>query len=420
MPYTYRKVDNKYCVYKKDSGKQVGCTDGNETALKKYLTALRMHEGILTDPLQEDLRKWVKQRWVDISRTKPGGGHPACGASADSKSRSGGKRAYPKCVPASKAAAMSDKEKESATRRKRDKYSGKGKPSKKAINVKTEAKGEKDACYYKVKARYDVWPSAYGSLALSACRKVGAANWGKKKKTNEIDYHSKLSRGHKPDWYQLHNTEFKPFDKSRDNTKYENLDPDTYTDTGKSSPYGSGYQKVKELNEVQGKTLHVYDFDDTLVKTKSDVIVQRADGSNYKLDSHAFATHKLKPGEKYDFANFDKIIDTSLPIMRNIQQIKKSLANPSIKTTILTARRIAFPIMKHLRDSYGINTYVVGTGSSDPEKKADWIEKQINRGYTNIKFMDDSLANLDAVQNRLQDKNVKLTLINATTGKQYK
>ena len=79
----------------------------------------------------------------------------------------------------------------------------------------------------------------------------------------------------------------------------------------------------ENLTEVQGKTLHVYDFDDTLVKTKSDVIVQRADGSTYKLDSHAFATHKLKPGEKYDFSNFDKIIDKSLPIMRNIQQIKK-------------------------------------------------------------------------------------------------
>jgi len=383
MPYTYRKVDNKYCVYKKESGKKVGCTDGTKTALKRYLTALRMHEGMLAEPLEEDLRKWVKQRWVDISRTKPGGGHPPCGASADSGSRSGGKRAYPKCVPASKAASMSDKEKESAVRRKRDKYSGKGKPSKKAINVKTEAKGEKDACYHKVKARYDVWPSAYGSLALSKCRKVGAANWGKKKKR-------------------------------------ENLDPDTYTDTGKSSPYGSGYQKVKELNEVQGKTLHVYDFDDTLVKTQSSVVVQRPDGSTYELDSHAFATHKLKPGEKYDFSNFDKIIKKSLPIMRNIQQIKKSLANPTIKTTILTARRVAYPIMKHLRDMYDINTYVVGTGSSDPEKKADWIEKQIDRGYTNIKFMDDSLANLEAVQNRLQDKNVNLTLINATTGKQYK
>jgi len=40
----------------------------------------------------------------------------------------------------------------------------------------------KDACYYKVKARYEVWPSAYASGALAKCRKVGAANWGNKDK----------------------------------------------------------------------------------------------------------------------------------------------------------------------------------------------------------------------------------------------
>ena len=45
-----------------------------------------------------------------------------------------------------------------------------------------EAAGEKDACYRKVKARYDVWPSAYASGALVKCRKVGAKNWGNKSK----------------------------------------------------------------------------------------------------------------------------------------------------------------------------------------------------------------------------------------------
>lgn len=33
---------------------------------------------------------------------------------------------------------------------------------------------KKDACYYKVKSRYRVWPSAYSSGALVKCRKVGA------------------------------------------------------------------------------------------------------------------------------------------------------------------------------------------------------------------------------------------------------
>jgi|TARA_R100000084_G_C4638663_1_gene142535 hypothetical protein len=41
---------------------------------------------------------------------------------------------------------------------------------------------KKDACYHKVKSRYSVWPSAYASGALVKCRKVGAANWGNKKK----------------------------------------------------------------------------------------------------------------------------------------------------------------------------------------------------------------------------------------------
>jgi hypothetical protein len=52
--------------------------------------------------------------------------------------------------------------------------------------IDEKKEGKKDACYHKVKARYDVWPSAYASGALVKCRKVGAANWGNKsKKKNE-------------------------------------------------------------------------------------------------------------------------------------------------------------------------------------------------------------------------------------------
>ena len=40
---------------------------------------------------------------------------------------------------------------------------------------------KQDACYYKVKSRYKVWPSAYASGALVQCRKKGAKNWGNKK-----------------------------------------------------------------------------------------------------------------------------------------------------------------------------------------------------------------------------------------------
>lgn len=46
--------------------------------------------------------------------------------------------------------------------------------------------GKKDACYHKVKSRYDVWPSAYASGALVKCRKVGADNWGTKSEASEM------------------------------------------------------------------------------------------------------------------------------------------------------------------------------------------------------------------------------------------
>ena len=61
----------------------------------------------------------------------------------------------------------------------------KRKKRKKRKKKKKKKKGKKDACYHKVRARYDVWPSAYASGALVKCRKVGAANWGNKSKTNE-------------------------------------------------------------------------------------------------------------------------------------------------------------------------------------------------------------------------------------------
>jgi len=61
---------------------------------------------------------------------------------------------------------------------------------------KGKGSGTKDACYYKVKSRYSVWPSAYASGALVKCRKVGAANWGNSKK-EEVEYEYEVpTKGH--------------------------------------------------------------------------------------------------------------------------------------------------------------------------------------------------------------------------------
>ena len=85
------------------------------------------------------LDKWFKQDWVDIGSKKKGGGHKKCGRS---KQKADSKRKYPKCVPAAKAARMSDSQKRSAVSRKRSKAQGVGgKPT----NVKTFASRKKAA-----------------------------------------------------------------------------------------------------------------------------------------------------------------------------------------------------------------------------------------------------------------------------------
>ena len=131
----------------------------------------------LQDLLGEDLHRWVKEKWTDQH------GRP-CG-SAETKG-------VKKCRPSVKVSkdtpktwkSFDKKEKEALVAQKRRVGMGDRTPKAEAV-VDEDKKAKRDACYYKVKSRYDVWPSAYASLALSKCRQVGAANWGNESK-NEV------------------------------------------------------------------------------------------------------------------------------------------------------------------------------------------------------------------------------------------
>ena len=134
--------------------------------------------------MNEDLNKWFKEKWVNIGK-KVDGKHPPCGTSGE-------KKGYAKCVPAAKAAGMSKKEKESATRRKRAAQNDAGRGGKDSsgqgkapINVSTKPKNETmnieeklnlflekncptdsakwSASKSAAKAKFDVYPSAYAN-----------------------------------------------------------------------------------------------------------------------------------------------------------------------------------------------------------------------------------------------------------------
>ena len=127
--------------------------------------------------MEEDLKKWFKEKWVRFGPDGKIRGDCARGSSSEGK---------PKCLPQSKAQALGKKGRASSAAKKRreDPNPERRGPAKNvATKVKEQELDEKqDACYRKVKSRYKVWPSAYASGALVQCRKKGAANWGNKDK----------------------------------------------------------------------------------------------------------------------------------------------------------------------------------------------------------------------------------------------
>jgi len=110
----------------------------------------------------------------------------------------------------------------------------------KVKDKKGKGSGTKDACYYKVKSRYSVWPSAYASGALVKCRKVGAANWGNKSEEFEVTGDNLTERG-----MGLHARQIQ-----KDKLKNSNKPSRNITRAGMRS---GTVEKVNEM-AVQGKT----------------------------------------------------------------------------------------------------------------------------------------------------------------------
>ena len=165
---------------------------------------------------------------------------------------------------------------------------------------------------------------------------------------------------------------------------------------------------LKLVDLLTEKKLRVFDFDDTLVKSNSKVYVINK-GRKKTLTPGQFAIYKKKSSDEFDFSDFDKVIEpkqikSMFKVFNNIYK-----ASGSRRLTILTARAAYKPVRKFLKDVGFSNVYVVALGDSNPQKKADWIQSQIQKGYNDILFLDDSPKNVKVVK-KLKQKypNIKM------------
>ena len=163
------------------------------------------------------------------------------------------------------------------------------------------------------------------------------------------------------------------------------------------------------MQELSGKKLRVFDFDDTLVQTKSNIYITHNDGKKSTLTPGEYAVYEPKKGDKFDFSDFQQVKQPQE--IKGVTDLLRKLAKAEGERSIviLTARGVYKPIKDYLSDIGLKDIYVVALNSADPQDKADWIEQKIKEGYNDVFFIDDSRKNVQAVK-ALEKKypNIKL------------
>ena len=161
------------------------------------------------------------------------------------------------------------------------------------------------------------------------------------------------------------------------------------------------------------KKIRVFDFDDTLARSNSQVLYEMPDGTTGKLNATQFAQRAGEleaEGAEFDFSEFSKVVDGKRgPVFKAIENIIAKRGAEDV--FILTARPAdaAGPI-KEFMDALGVNLpieNIVGLGDGKAEAKARWMTAKAAEGYNDFFFVDDAYKNVKAVQDALDVFDVK-------------
>lgn len=178
-------------------------------------------------------------------------------------------------------------------------------------------------------------------------------------------------------------------------------------------------EAMQEINpnlQPDCDTFAVFDFDETLALTNSEILVVDDDGKEIKsLTPAKYAVYIPEPGENFDFSEFDIVKDGEPTQLVSV--LRDVAACGTTAAAILTARgpKAQEPIRQFFADM-GIKLQIIDTvNTSDPQAKARKI-----KGYLRdfkprvIHFFEDSPKNLEAVKKMAKSdpefKNVEVVL----------
>lgn len=161
------------------------------------------------------------------------------------------------------------------------------------------------------------------------------------------------------------------------------------------------------VNNTTSNRIMLFDLDDTLIHTTAEILLFKDGKFVRKISNTEFNDYVLKPGESFDFAEFD---DPKILASSKFTKYWNTLKREYRKGThigILTARSNCDMIKNFLLNNgirikdelvMAINDPKLGLSGTIQQKKAEAIKILANAGYNTFIFFDDNEGNLQSAK----------------------
>ncbi len=165
-----------------------------------------------------------------------------------------------------------------------------------------------------------------------------------------------------------------------------------------------------------GIKLTIFDFDDTLILSNANIRITHRDGSEEVLNSHEYAKYKERPGDEFDYSEFDEYPQDATLIKDSFQKLKESMSSDG-DVIILTARQNPTPVEEFLKDNGVGGVEVVGVGSSNPMDKAKHVMSLIkDEKYDMVHVYEDNFKNIRAIKKVVDQQGIRFQSTKVAAG----
>ena len=217
------------------------------------------------------------------------------------------------------------------------------------------------------------------------------------------------------------------------NTAAKKINKTAHTITDKSQTAAETKETLENSLDTQvnaqkvnkkKKGISVFDLDDTLAKTKEQVLVKMPDGTLRRLTPAQFAEQAdqlAEQGAEFDFSQFEDVKGAKKGPLADLA-LRRQDKFGSGDIYVLTARpQASAENIKLFLDGIGLNIpieNITGLENGSPQAKAQWVLAKTKEGYNDFYFADDSKMNVKAVKQILDQVDVKSKVQQAIADKE--